>query len=273
MVTFVVSIYFSFIGSLLLGIGFVYFQFKGYGQLTAQGIHAVNNHIIVADGRYGDYYEIKMGDYFLEIDGNAYKLNGKPLSETQMQDLKKFASQFLELSDKKDFVVNDYNKPFVLYFNQSPLSVLDKHLMKKDGTSLEYTDRVRLRDFSIHMKDGRGDFFAKGEIGKDFNIYFKGEALEYKNRELYWKGAKLSKYLQLKATETADTATSFLFILTFLHLLHILATLFYQVKMTIYSFSGKFGVNEHLSLRLGAIFWHFLGLIWLYLLLFLLFIH
>ncbi|MBU2060671.1 MAG: cytochrome c oxidase subunit 3 [Bacteroidetes bacterium] len=259
--------------TLSLGIGFVYFQFKGYGQLTDKGIHAVNNHIIVADGRYGDYYEIKMGDSFLEVNGNDYLLDGKKITAEQLKKLQSFTAQFLNLDEKKDFVVNNYGKPFVLYLNQSPLSVNQNYLIKKDGQALSFTDRLRLRDLSMHIRDGRGDFFARGKIGEDFNIYYKGEALDYKNRELYWKGAKLTKYLQLKATETADTATSFLFILTILHLLHIIATLFYQVKMTTRSFSGKFNSGEHLSLRLGAIFWHFLGLLWLYLLLFLLFIH
>jgi cytochrome c oxidase subunit 3 len=233
----------------------------------------VNNHIIVSDGRYGDYYEIKMGDSFLEVNGNDYLLNGEVIKEDQFKNLQKFTAQFLDLSVKEDFEVYGYGQPFTLYLDQAPLSVSQNHLMKKGGEALEYTDRLRLRDLAVHIRDGRGDFFARGKIGKDFNIYYKGEALDYKNRELYWKGVKLSKYLQLKATETADTATSFLFILTILHLLHIIATLFYQVKMTIYSFSGKFATSEHLSLRLGAIFWHFLGILWLYLLLFLLFIH
>jgi cytochrome c oxidase subunit 3 len=43
--------------------------------------------------------------------------------------------------------------------------------------------------------------------------------------------------------------------------------------MTINSFSGKYDNGDVLSLRLGAIFWHFLGILWGYLLLFLLFIH
>jgi len=79
--------------------------------------------------------------------------------------------------------------------------------------------------------------------------------------------------MQIKVMETADTATSYLYIITFLHLLHIMAAMIYMIKMTIASYSGKFNAKENLSLRLGAIFWHFLGLLWIYLLLFLLFIH
>jgi len=77
----------------------------------------------------------------------------------------------------------------------------------------------------------------------------------------------------LKAMETSDTASSFLYIITFLHLLHIFVALIYLLRVTIFSFSGRFTQENHISLKTGAIFWHFLGLLWLYLLLFLLFIH
>jgi cytochrome c oxidase subunit 3 len=257
----------------LCGLFFVYFQFKGYGALTEKGVHPVNNHIMVTDGRYGDYYEVKMNGQFIEVDGNTYKIAGKEMSTDQQNELVVFAKQFVQNDVKKPFKISQYGKKFILYLNNSPLMLLNGELKKKNGASLEYTDRMRLRDLSLHLKDGRGDFFIKGEMGKDFNVYFQGQTLEYKNRELYWKGKVLSRYLQLKATETADTASSFLYIITILHLLHIVAALIYLLRMTIFSFSGRFSETNHLSLRLGAIFWHFLGLLWLYLLLFLLFIH
>jgi cytochrome c oxidase subunit III len=43
--------------------------------------------------------------------------------------------------------------------------------------------------------------------------------------------------------------------------------------MVIRSFSVKIEQYDYLSIRLGAIFWHFLGGLWMFLLLFLLFIH
>lgn len=259
--------------TLVLGLGFVYFQFKGYGQLTDNGIHAVNNHIIVTDGRYGDYYEIKYKGQFVEVDGNNFLLAGKPLSSNVMKEMQTFMLPFLKLEEKKEFVLSNASPDFQLFFNSSPLSIINNQLMKKDGQSLEFTDRLRLHYLAINIRDGRGDFFIRGQIGEDFNIYYKGEPLEYKDRTLQYKGQKLSKYLQLKAMETADTASSFLYILTILHLLHIIATILYLVKMATYSFSGRFTKENHLSLDLGAIFWHFLGLLWGYLLLFLLFIH
>jgi len=93
----------------------------------------------------------------------------------------------------------------------------------------------------------------------------------------------------LKANQTRDLSTSYLYIITILHLLHILGTSIYLLKMVVKSLKAKawdvIEVGEEqekakkvyekyvLSLRLGAIFWHFLGVLWIYLLIFLLYIH
>lgn len=257
----------------LCGIAFVYFQFKGYNQLIDQGIHPVNNHIIVIEGRYGDYYEVKYKGDFIEVDGNNYLLNGKVFSESQLKEYQNFMKQFLILERNKSFKVDNYGTAFILYYNSQPLGLINGKLSLPDGKEIQYVDQIRLRDLAVNVRDERGDFFVKGKLGKDFHIYFKGKELSYKNRDLQIDGKKLDKYLQIKSMETADTATSYLYIITFLHLLHIAVTLIYMLKMTISSFSGVFSAEENLSLRLGAIFWHFLGLLWIYLLLFLLFIH
>ena len=259
--------------TLLLGIAFMFFQFKGYGELVDRGIQPVNNHVVVTDGRYGDYFEVKYKDAFIEVDGNTFKWKGKVLTQNQMKEYQKFMSQFLTFVEDKPFKVSNYGNPFVLYFQQTPVSYTNERLVKEDGEVLIFTDRLRLHQLALNVRDARGDFFARGELGKDFHIYYKGKALEYKNRTLMWEGKKLDNYLQLKATETADTASSFLFIITILHLAHVFVTLFYLLIITIRSFSGRFTSGEHMSLITGSIFWHFLGLLWVYLFLFLVFIH
>jgi cytochrome c oxidase subunit 3 len=79
--------------------------------------------------------------------------------------------------------------------------------------------------------------------------------------------------MQLSAMQAADSASAYLYLITFVHLLHVLIALLYLTKVAISSFTGKFSSENHLSLRLSSIFWHFLGLLWLYLLVFLNFIH
>lgn len=259
--------------TLISGLSFVYFQFRGYGQLTELGAHAVNNHIIVTDGRYGEHFEIKYKGNFVEVDGNKFLVEGREMKDSEFKELQNFAKQF-ELVDPKNLPqVKQYGEPFVLYYHNEPVALIDGGLITTNGKKFEYVDYLRLSQLAVNIRDKRGDFFVRGEYGKDFKIYFKGQELEYVNRELRKDGQKLDKFLQIKAMDTADTATSYLYIITFLHLLHIIVAIIYLVKITIGSFSGRFNASNTISLRAGAIFWHFLGLLWVYLLLFLLFIH
>jgi len=147
--------------TLLSGIGFVYFQFQGYKQLTANGAHAVNNHIIVTDGRYGDYFEIKYKGSYLEVNGNDYLVNGKKLSDSQMKDLQSFMSQFLKLERNKSFEVKEYGKDFILYYNHEPLGLINGKLSKPDGKEIQYVDQMRLNTLAINIQEGKSDFFMK----------------------------------------------------------------------------------------------------------------
>lgn len=259
--------------ALVMGAAFIYFQFKGYGQLVDMGAHAVNNHIIVTDGRYGDYYLVKYKGDFIEVDGNKFMHGGREMTKEELKEYQTFMKQFEKLEVTGHPKVSSYGDKFVLYLNNSPLALINGKLTTTEGKEIEYTDRMRLSQLAVHVRDLRGDFFLRGEYGKDFKIYFKGKELQYVNRDLQMDGVKLDRYLQLKAMDSADTATSYLYIITVLHLLHIAIAMLYLVKLTINSFSGAFTSEENLGLRVGAIFWHFLGLLWIYLLLFLLFIH
>lgn len=265
----------------IFGLFFVYYQFKGYGQLVDSGSHFVGK-LMVVDGRYGSqgndgryygYYEIKYDGKFIEIDGNDYLINGKKLSQQQFSKLKKFTSQFENYKAGDKLKISDYGKTFSLYYKLQPVSYTNGKLLLPDSTELGYVDLTRLQQLSVNIRDERGDFFIKGKMGKDFHVYFKRKELDYKNRMWEYKGQVLDDYLQTKPLESSDTASSYLFLITFLHLLHVLVTLIYMAKMMIQSLKGKITSDNTLSLRLGGIFWHFLGLIWIYLLLFLMYIH
>jgi cytochrome c oxidase subunit 3 len=138
---------------------------------------------------------------------------------------------------------------------------------------MEHVDEIRLNDLAVNIRDGRGDFFARGTYGKDFTIYFKGKALGYKNRELVFNNRVLSPSLQIKAAEAADAASSYLFILTVLHVLHVLVTLAFLLVVVINSLLNRYTSENYLPVLTTGVFWHFLGFLWLYLLLFLVFIH
>lgn len=83
----------------------------------------------------------------------------------------------------------------------------------------------------------------------------------------------LTENQQAKLADQSITSASYFHILTGAHLAHILIALFYLLYLIIALARGKYGENYYLGIKLGGIFWHFLGLLWLYLFLFLYFIH
>lgn len=261
------------VSTFLLGIGFIYFQFKGYNELMDQGIAPVNNHIIVSDGRYGDYFEIKYKGQFVQVDGNDYFVSGHKMTDKELSAVQNFMAQFEKMDPLKPVNVENYGTDFILYHNQQPLALINGKLTDPKGQELKFVDLSRLKELAINVVDGRGDFFVKGKFGKDFHIYYKGKELQYKNREFYYNGKTLRNYNQIKIKETADTATAYLFLITILHLLHIVITLFFLFGNTVKALQNKFSFDDVLSLKATAIFWHFLGILWIYLLLFLLYIH
>lgn len=258
--------------TLLLGILFGVLQFVGYGKLVENGAHFVT-HIIVNDGRYGDYFEIKKDGQFLGVENNQYVFKGEQLKGDELKDLQDFANQFLQ-HDKDELSEIEYGSEYVLYFKEEPVSLVDGNLILPNGEDLGLLNYDRLRDLSRNIVDNRADFFMRGEMGKDFTLLYNGKELEYKNRKLMIDGQELSNNFQNKLLRgNRDTSTAYFYIITILHLLHVVGGIIWLLVMTKRSFTGEIIEKNALSLKSGSIFWHFLGVLWIYLLLFLVFIH
>ena len=134
----------AILGVFFLGLAFIYFQFKGYGQLIDNGVYAANNHIIVTDGRYGDYFEIKRGDDYVEVSGNEYLINGKKMTDSEMKNLQEFVQPFLKFDIKEPFKVEDHGEKYTILFESRPLMVKDSQFYVNDSTPLPLLDRERL---------------------------------------------------------------------------------------------------------------------------------
>ena len=61
---------------------------------------------------------------------------------------------------------------------------------------------------------------------------------------------------------------SFIYVITLAHLLHLVGGLIALSVTTIKSKQGKYSKENYLGIGLTSIYWHFLGLLWLYLFLF-----
>nr|WP_299207030.1 cytochrome c oxidase subunit 3 [uncultured Brumimicrobium sp.] len=261
------------VATLLLGIGFGTFQFLGYKALVKSGAHWVT-HIIVDDGRYGDYYEIKKGGEYLTVENNQYYFKGEKLEGEDKEAFKSFAAQFNVplLEDLKGKNIS-YGE-FTLLYKSEPLNFMDGEFIRPNGERLEELDFQRLRQLVQNIEDDRADFFMQGEMGKDFRLFYNGNELDYHERTLMYKGQPLSANLQNKLLRgNTDMSTAYFYVITILHLLHVVVGLIMLIYMSVRSYSEENAYKMAISLGAGSIFWHFLGVLWLYLLLFLLFIH
>lgn len=258
----------------VLGILFAIFQYQGYQALFGNGAHVVSQ-IIVDDGRYGDYYEIKMDGDILNLEGSKYAKNHEILNAEDTKALKNFAEHFkVGTSVKDNFNIAEYGDRFTLLYKDEPLTLINGKFKKVNGEELLPVEYDRLTYLARNIVNGRGDFFIAGEMGEDFELFYKGKPLQYKERKLYYNGQVLPTNLQNKLMRgNSDTSTTYLFLITFLHLVHILAGLTMLLVYVKRSFTADLTDSDAIGLRSGSIFWHFLGVLWVYLLLFLLFIH
>jgi len=74
------------------------------------------------------------------------------------------------------------------------------------------------------------------------------------------------------AGKSANASGSFLYVLTFMHLLHLFAGLIVVLITLKNSIKGRYTAQNTLGLELCSIYWHFLDILWVYLFLFLYFI-
>ncbi|MEN1785385.1 MAG: heme-copper oxidase subunit III [Bacteroidota bacterium] len=67
---------------------------------------------------------------------------------------------------------------------------------------------------------------------------------------------------------TSNIKMSYIFLIAFVHILHVLAGLISLIVVLVQQLKGKYLPGQSLGLELGATFWHFLDLLWVYLILF-----
>lgn len=113
-----------------------------------------------------------------------------------------------------------------------------------------------------------------GEYGTDYTINYKGQELIFEEGQYFFPNDhQRDEPLNDRILDKSNTASSFIYALSALHLAHMLGGLLYLIYLAVKSYRVKIDANNNLSLKQGATYWHFLDILWLYLFLFLLFIH
>lgn len=115
---------------------------------------------------------------------------------------------------------------------------------------------------------------ATGEQGKDFTISKQGVPLVVEGGNYYHPDDLARQYpLNAEMAEFKNSASAYFHVLTRAHYAHIAFGLLSLVVMIIMSLRGRYTATQNTGLWAGATYWHFLGGLWIYLLLFLHFVH
>lgn len=262
--------------TLIMGALFGYFQYSGWSDLFKRGNAVVGN--LSAEGRYGLYFSYNYREQPVVFDGNKFYVEDRPLTEEDLTDMKEISASIADVKVKE----GNRNYPmdmkgFTLMFKNQSVQVVESGLfvaISDSLVSLTYDQRLHLTLFARNVKDGRGDFVMMGNYGEDFTILYRGEPLAYENRKLLKPGGtELSKAEYALLKKSRNTSSSFIYILTGLHLLHFAGGIIYLLRLMTGVVKRKFSENNYLNIKIFGIYWHFLGILWVYLYLFLSFIH
>lgn len=124
-----------------------------------------------------------------------------------------------------------------------------------------------------------GKFFVgnienlKGLYGQDYIIEYKQERLQYVDGKYYLPNDRdLEKPLNEAIDQSFNTSASFLYVLSGAHLGHVVIAMIFLLVALVKVFMDRYSAGNTLGLEVTGIFWHFLGGLWIYLFLFLLFI-
>jgi cytochrome c oxidase subunit 3 len=121
--------------------------------------------------------------------------------------------------------------------------------------------------FVSHISD------LKGVYGTDYKILMQGRPLLHSEGNFYKPDdIALEQPINERVNSSFNVSGSFLFILSGLHLAHLLGGLAYLIYVVIRAGKGTYTSSDNLQVRQMGTYWHFLDLLWIYLFLFLQFI-
>jgi cytochrome c oxidase subunit 3 len=111
----------------------------------------------------------------------------------------------------------------------------------------------------------------QGEYGKDFWFEMNNERLILENGE-YYKPSDPSRAVTNTVMTTFNAFGAMLSVLIYVHIIHLVFGLVYLTINTWRIQRGKINQQNTLSVYVSGMYWHFLGILWLYLFYFLFFI-
>ena len=105
-----------------------------------------------------------------------------------------------------------------------------------------------------------------GVYGQDYYITFRGEKLEKIDNEYYSPSdTGRLKPLGAEVNGKFNAAAALLAVLIYIHIFHLVFGLIYLVVNLIRLKKGRIDQGNWISLHANGMYWHFMGILWLYL--------
>jgi cytochrome c oxidase subunit III len=113
-----------------------------------------------------------------------------------------------------------------------------------------------------------------GEYGVDWTISRNGSTLVLEDGKFYDPAdGPSARPRNAELEEQKNTSSSYFYVLTAAHLAHLAFGLVSLLVMIVMAAKGRYTQLDHAGLWSGVVYWHFLGALWVYLLLFLSIVH
>jgi cytochrome c oxidase subunit 3 len=207
-------------------------------------------------------------------------VNGEVFLASAQKDLFRFA--FGVYNQTPLFALKGvYGEDFVIRLNNEILEHENNKLFfpAKDLTKSEVVNiNKKVFEGGQEYEIKKGEIYANGEpISQvNFETYVQlNEGIEVHYKDGKWTRLReeLNAAQNNELRQAGNTASSYIYVFTGMHVLHVLIALILLSVIIRRSFKGRYSEKNQLGIQATSIIWHFLGALWLSLFLLLQFFH
>lgn len=175
----------------------------------------------------------------------------------------------------------EYGKDYRVRMNGEDLEFENKEFFYKELKLTEdelvnietdvFVDAVefKLKEGKVYNKKGELSPLKKSDFAT--GIFKAGKTsfpIKFQDGNWIRERTKVHEDDMPKIVGEGTQSNSYRYVVTFLHVLHVLGGLIYLIILFINALNNKFTSSNHLKIKTGGIYWHFLGGIWIFLYLF-----
>ena len=243
-------------------------------QICGYGTSFEGSNLILND--YNNPFQIfdVNNELMLENTDSGLSLNGINLTEGQKDELFKFS--YGVCNDQPFFMLKGkYGEDFSIALNGEDLIYEKKKLFfpAKELTNAEKSSinqkvfqggkEYLIKNSSVYLNSNEiSDFDGYFQLKQGVNIRIKNSLWERTKEEL-----NPNQYAEFY--QTSNVSSSFVWVLTIIHFLHLIFSITGIITVSFRANRGYYSSENTAGIKAVGVFWHFVGLLWLYLYVFL----